>query len=460
MISTMSHSSPSSSGQGLPMEFQPNPLVTSGVFGKWSDETMPRMNVNRGATVWCQTNQILTEGSESLNQRLVGLADPKTLVEPMVSIPIFDTDVWKPNDFMIPKGINDQRRQELYQNGYLIDDTSSDIKEGYVHRTHATPSFNPSKDGGGSKSFQRGASPSPFGRERGAKPPSGDQQRCMTSSDLSNQSLYPNNASQPNVWTTTEYAQPFTTPYGYYPDQPAVNNLPTNYPAGVCQKQKDMASYNDNLFTSTLQPGVYSKSQVVQNDSVMSNLGISFTQPFLPTYSSYVQRKGMNVEGEETGVLYTQYDPSLAPEPTCQIPDTGVKMDQVYDPRFYGYGTDYRSYVDHLTGRPKFFYDDVDVHRRNKFITRNKLDFEPFGLQTGPQDQPLYTNMEIREMAQNSFLDNSLSFRTDLQQRLMQKSNNRAWQQKQNPIITNQFTRGGSSRASGLTPSGYAGPRG
>lgn len=430
------------------MEFQPNPLVTSQVYKQWSEDTAPRMNVNRGATVWCQTNQILTEGSESLNQRLVGLADPKTLVEPMVSIPIFDTDVWKTNDFMIPNGINDQRRQELYQNGYLIDD-ENDVstyacKEGYVHtpRSQKPPTYVSS-----SNAMRRDTM-------------SADGQRCMASSNLSDQSLYPNNASQSTIWNDppSSYQDAFLKPFGYFPDQASSADLPTNYLANECEKRPEMAGYNANLFTSTIQPGVYSKSQVVQNDALMSNLGISFTQPFLPTYSSYVSRKGH--DEDEPGVMYTQYDPNLAPDVRCDTPDTGVKMEDVYDPRFFGYGTDYRSYVDQLTGRPRFFYDDVDVHRRNEFITRNKLDFEPFGLQTGPQTQPMYSNMEIREMAQNSFLDNALTFRTDLQQRLMQKSNNRAWQQKHKPLVRNQFTRGGSSRASGLAPSGYAGPRG
>lgn len=420
------------------MEFQPNPMVTGREYAQWSQDTQPRMNVNEGATVWCKTNEILTEMSESLNQKLSGLADPKTLVQPMVSIPIYDNDVWKSNDFMVPKGINDQRRQELWQNGYLIDDLD-DISK-FIREEFAPPS-----------SQQQQTS-------------NADQQRCMASSDLSHQSIYPNNAHQPSVWNDFPIGQgevtdpPFQTEFGYYPDQTQYN-LPTNYPAGRCQTRPDLAQYNDNIFTSIIQPGVYSKSQVTQEDSVMSNLGISYTQPFLPTYSSFVKRRD-ELPNDETGVVYTQYDPNFAPQVECTIPDTGPKQNEIYDPRFYGYGTEYRSYVDHLTGRPKFFYDDVDVHRRDKFITRNKLDFEPFGLQNGPQEPPKYTNMQIRELAQNSFLDNALAFRTDLQQRQMQKFNNRAWQQKQSPIITNQFTRGGSSKAPGLTSTGYAGPRG
>jgi hypothetical protein len=250
---------------------------------------------------------------------------------------------------------------------------------------------------------------------------------------------------------------PFLTDYGYYPSNESVN-LPTNDPAGYCEKRPEMAEYNQNIYTTTLQPGVYSKTQVNQPDSVMSNMGISYTQPFLPTYSSYVQRKDSL---EKEGVLYTQYDPNFAPKYDCRkMMDTGVSQETIYDPRYYGYGTDYRSYVDELTGRPKFYYDDIDVNRRNKFITRNKIDFEPFGLQNGAQEPSSLSNMEVRERAQNAFLDNTLSFRTELQQRLMQKNTNREWQQKKAPIVTNQFTRGASSGVRGSHPSGYAGPRG
>lgn len=421
------------SPQGLPMEYHPNPLVHSSEYKDWSQATAPKVNVHGGSTVWCKTDQILDHTNISLNQRLAGLPDPKTLVQPMIPIPIYNNDIWKANDFMVPSGINDQRRQELWQNGYLTEDISQYVRKNYLSKNETECPSRTSVQVG--PSHVRGVS---------AHAPPSPQVVFPSSSSLRNQSPVQEN---------------FTTDFGYDPKNMSYD-LPTNYPAGRCRANKDMRDYNANIFTNTIQPGVYSTSQVNQQDSVMANLGISYTQPHLPTYSSFTQRRHDNVDALEDGILYTEYDPNFAPQPSCETPVTGVHMDTVYDPRFYGYGTGYRSYVDQLTGRPKFFYDDIDVHRRNKFITRNALDTEGFGLQTGPQEMPKYTNMEVREMAQNSFLDNALSFRTDLQQRLMRKNNNRAWQQKQAPITRNQFTRGGSSKAAGLTSTGYAGPRG
>jgi hypothetical protein len=418
MISTIGDSQ-------LPREFQPNPLVHSEMYRQWNQDVQPKNNVNEGAGVWCKVDQELDSQTASLNQKLTGLANPKTLIQPMISMPIYDNDLWKSNDFMIPRGVNDQRRQELWQNGYVIDDITKFVRENY------TPN-----------------------QEKKHK---NDRQTCLNSSNLSDQR---NDRMNPSPGTLPTYSslhqQPILTEFGYYPNN-LKHNIPTNIPVGRCEKQSDLTDYNQNIYTSTIQPGVFTTSQVNQPDTMMQNMGISYTQPFLPTYSSLVNRK----DDDSQGTLFTQYDPNFAPEYKCQgPPNPAISEDTIYDPRFSGYGTSSRSYVDELTGQPRFFYDDIDVHRRNKFITRNKIDWEPFGLQNGPQDPSQYTNMEIREMTQNAFLDHSLAHRTDLQERLMRKSNERQWQLRKAPIITNQFTRGGSSAAPGLRSTGYLGPRG
>lgn len=429
MISTIGDGS-----SQLPKEFQPNPLVHSNIYRQWNQEVQPKNNVNQGAGVWCHPDQELDTVTASLNQKLTGLANPKTLVQPMISMPIYDNDLWKSSDFMVPRGVNDQRRQELWQNGYIIDDITQYVRDNYKH----------SKESYVQEDTQE----------------SYDQtQTCMDSSNLSN---YRNDRMNPapgtlQTYSTLQKQQPFLTEFGYYPDN-LENNIPTNIPAGRCDKRSELDEYNKNIYTSTIQPGVYTTSQVNQPDTMMQNMGISYTQPFLPTYSSLVNR----ADGDDSqGTLFTQYDPKFAPQYQCKDPpNKAIPEDTIYDPRFQSYGTSYRSYVDELTGQPRFFYDDIDVQRRNKFITRNKLDWEPFGLQNGPQDREQYSNMEVRELAQNAFLDNALSHRTDLQERLMRKSNERQWQLKKMPIITNQYTKGASTGARGAFASGYAGPRG
>lgn len=466
---------------GLPATLQPNPFVTDSAYVKWSDASQPVNNVQGGATVWCKPDMVLNEMTESLNQKLAGLANPKTFVQPMISMPIFDNDLWRGTDFMVPQGINDQRRQELWQNGYVVNECSGPptvtyatgyehIREGYMDRPRRargerSPAYRPPTTATAPNYSYDEATEDEDVREDFTFASDIPMQvnQCLTSPHLADANMYPNNSRQ-DVWrdgpNPHDISQPFLTEFGYYPEN-ARYGLPTNEPAGRCEARPEMAGYNRNVYTSVLQPGVYSTSQVNQPDSAMANMGISYTQPMLPTYSSFVQRRdGVAADG----VLYTQYDPNLAPASVCtkRMEDGGsnVPQETIYDPRFTGYGTAYRGYVDELTGRPKFYYDDIDVHRRNKFITRNKIDFEMFGLQNGAQDPSKFTNMQVRELAQNSYLDNQLSYRTELQQRLMQKNTNREWQQKKAPLVKNQFTRGGSSSAHGVASTGYAGPRG
>lgn len=401
MISTISQTYDTN----LPKYLQPNPLVESPLYREWNQDIQLKNNVNTGPKVWCDFDAPI---DSSLNQKLTGLANPKTLVQPVIPVPLYENSVWRTTDFMVPRNINAQMRQELWQNGY---ETTPYVKENF--------------------------------------------EQCPQPS-LENQNLYPNLSSQ-YYPSKPEYPQPFMTSYGYYPEQEYNNNLPVNYYADDDQLQSNMKDYNRNIFTSILQPGVYHTSQVIQPDSVMQNLGISYDQPFLPTYSSTVPRNDPN---DKTGILYTEYDPALQP---CYEPKpikTDISESDIYDPRLTGYGTSYRAYIDKMTGQPRYFYDDIDVQRQYPLITRNAIDFTDYGLLIGAQEPPKYNNLEVREMAQKTFMDNTISFRTELQERLMKKNANREWQQKQAPIITNQYNRAASSGSHGISNSGYHGPRG
>ena len=59
---------------------------------------------------------------ESLNQKLAGGPNPKTLVMPIIAPPIADSEFWKPNDFVFPRAINSESNVELYQSGYVVQD--------------------------------------------------------------------------------------------------------------------------------------------------------------------------------------------------------------------------------------------------------------------------------------------------------------------------------------------------
>jgi hypothetical protein len=205
-------------------------------------------------------------------------------------------------------------------------------------------------------------------------------------------------------------------------------------PAGSAEKSPRMKEYNKNIFTQTIQPGVYTRSQV--NEPINSNIGISFTQQFEPLTSSVNP-----ITGE---IIYTEHDPRIIdPSMFTQQPplvETNATESNIYDPRFSGYGTSYRSYNDEKIGQTRFYYDDVNAIRMPNYIVRSNIDREPFADRYGPiPEGDEFGNKDnniIRGLANNAFLDSSLEFRNDLQERLMRKSNARAWQQRQMPIRT------------------------
>lgn len=288
----------------------------------------------------------------SLNQHLVGPANPKTLIPPTIAVPSHDLSVWKENDLVKHSAINAQTNFDLNRSGYTMD------------------TFMPSK--------------------------------CTI----------------------------------------------CNYIPCMCHVSKKInkLSYKDKLLTQTIQPGVYQKSYV--GEPINNNIGITFTQPFVPTV----------VDETPTSIKFTQYNPSdihripsyiaseipsddvkitLTPNPHQPVVEQTIEQTQnnVYDPRFTGYGTSYRGYTDELTGQAKFFYKDVDAVIRPNYIVRSNVDVFPWADHYGP-DKKNYAADEIRTLANNAFHDSAIKFRTDLQERLMRKRNAEMWQCRAFPKST------------------------
>ena len=185
------------------------------------------------------------------------------------------------------------------------------------------------------------------------------------------------------------------------------------------------SSRRDNIITQTLQPGVFQKSHI--GEPIQSNIGISYTQQWGPT------------EVQETNgmIKYTMHDPKNIITPQTKEEVIDQDHANVYDPRFTGYGTSYRSYTDQLTGRPKFFYDDVDAITMPNFVTRSKVDLFPWANTYGPDKMMSASEGdEYRQLANNAFTDSALTFRTELQERLMRKRNAELWQRRVAPIST------------------------
>jgi len=380
------------------------------------------------------------------NQSYAGPPNPRTLVQPIIPNPIYDFEAWQPNDFIIPMGINDQKRQEFWQNGYVTQPCPQQ-KAPKVTELYAKQNFEPEmvpqrpvpqykKDFQDYRNFHK---PSHVNinnfygansvRENYAPPDEKSYTGYQVKQAYYNQDGY-NDSPFPSVDKTC----------GYDPDQ-LKYNLPINYNASECQKRSNMAEYNRNLYSIPLQPGIYTESQVNQPYASQSNLGISFSQPFLPTTSS-MQKDGT--------YRFVEHDPSLvqqAPIPPYHSENYGAPLrNEIYDPRLTGYGTSYRSYIEPVTGQPRFYYDDIDQQTQSNYITRNNLDIYGGFSHVGTAHQTPLEGEPLRQYANKNYVDNQLQFRTELQQRLMHKNSNREWQQRIAPINTTarQSTGGGT----------------
>lgn len=380
-----------------------------------SNISNPQIIPEDQAHAWWSPHQepIPYERSIGINQALVGQPNPKTRIKPVIPTPIADWNVWSPNSFVIPRNINDQRRQELFQNGYMV--TPPD--HGMMREKKGTIESYSSLFGKTSVKDLRPETDGSVAVREDWYSPSFDKQSYINTSCGDN----PSNLE---------------------------NNLPINFNAPYDMEDPRMAEYNKNLFSIPLQPGVYTTSTVNQTDASQSNLGISMTQQFLPTTLERVRDDEIVFTEQLPNSEFPVYRPDRKPD--------DVFRNEVFDPRSYGYGSNNRAYTENMTGQPRFYYDDIDAHSQYNYITRNDLDWASFGTAAGPYEDQRYSNMDIRSQAQDAYMSNQLQFRTELQQRLMHKNSNREWQQRIAPIMTNQGARVGGGMGGGS----YAGPRG
>jgi hypothetical protein len=211
--------------------------------------------------------------------------------------------------------------------------------------------------------------------------------------------------------------------WAYNPDQ-LVYNIPSNIPTGKCTLTSEMKQYNNSIYTDIIQPHLYRKSEI--EEPIQSNIGISFQQQ-QPPYLRQV---------DNDNVIYTEQDPrQIKYEPNPIYISKNPLNENTYDPRSYGYGTSYRSYVHPITGQVRFMYDDIDAIRKPNYIGRNNIDHHKWVQGYGViQDKTVNLNDNIQKVEEQYKRDN-LQFREELQ---LQYGTNRKgrWQQKQAPIHT------------------------
>jgi Ca2+/Na+ antiporter len=359
----------------------------------------------------------------SINQKLVGAPNPKTLIPPVIVPPIADLSYWKTNNLVTHSSINDMKQIDTYQSGYQVTTCCGD---GNICDAPPTKQCNSGyKSNKGSNRYSK-ISNENNNNNYIANKIFGTRKDFQVEENYQNPNMLPEITEIHEIIPKPNQPGQVNVQCGYYPEQVEVG-LPTNLSVGNCQRDQKMKRYNENIFTQTIQPGVYTVNQV--NEPINSNIGISFDQQFEPL------TKKVNRNGD---ILFTQHDPRIfEPEVIEPIEET-INESNVYDPRFSGYGTSYRSYTDDNIGQTRFYYDDVNAIRMPNYIVRSKIDFIPDADHYGPMKSEYGNdyNAEIRKIAQNKWNNDSMDFRTDLQERLMRKINADAWQQRVAPIST------------------------
>jgi hypothetical protein len=198
-----------------------------------------------------------------------------------------------------------------------------------------------------------------------------------------------------------------------------------------------------------LQPNIYSYSDTTT--PINSTLGISYTPENPPRVLDQVATP------YGTYPLYHRIDPqlirdeNLAPERREELPrrtawsakysmfDAGpgsVNIEDIYDPRFNGYGDEYRSYSDVNLGQVQYYYSDIDAYRYPNFGIRSKVDFvdytDPMGRVLPEYDRQVGLN-DIKQTVHDQYTADALYFREGLQERLMRKRNSELWQLRAMP---------------------------
>ena len=197
-------------------------------------------------------------------------------------------------------------------------------------------------------------------------------------------------------------------------------NLQSNETTEKYQEHPILTNYNKEINTQIIQPGVYTKNEIMEPQ--LYNLGISHTQQFQP----------LNIEEDNLGnKVYAQKDPRLFTKTVSQPKTMGISETNVYDPRYTGYGTNERTYIDNM-GRPKFFYDDINTAKEGNYIIRSNIDTLPFVDNCGTWTDKTYDRVQVHEEYNNAMINN----RIEIQERLMRKMNDRKVQQRKAPIHT------------------------
>jgi len=366
--------------------------------------------------------------------------NPKLNVAPVIASPIYAHEGWRNSELSKKSSINSSAPTDLQQSGYLINgyiDPAKSYDTNNIKTLHY-PIEKANCESGYECSSEFDSFPiqEDFENKKDVY-----STCCGGSGDCGKGSNCP--AGINSVEVEQKYGVPIDLcaslpgdmddACGYDPSKSIYAGLPNNQPVGDFDMFPTLKCYNENLGTQTIQPGIYSQTEVAEPQ--IWNMGISYAQQFEP----------VEIKTDSFGnKIYVQRDPRIncknnKPEPYIQT----VNESTIYDPRFTGYGDSRRSYVDSNTGQLKFYYDDINAAKQGNFVIKSDIDTLPFADQYGVLDKSIgekYNLNYMQGVVDNMYIDSSNDFRTDLQERLMRKANEVTRQRRMAPLRRDQGT--------------------
>lgn len=348
---------------------------------------------------------VVDENYVSINHKLVGGQNPKTLIPPVITTPAYSL-AWRKSDAVVPNIINGRATQDLGKSGYVSREYVPYLSREYADLHGGLPSNKDNIE-------------YPLNKTIMTSDRLGDKNKPI----IENYEPKDENPRLP-VYGEKDWSNMINEANGYNQFQYRNSAFPSNDPQGRAGQSADITDYNRQIFTQTIQPGVFYREDVVE--PVNSNIGISFQQQFLP------RTIGENAGGDRMTI---DHNPEFAPIPP--VPSKGMITpvpDNVYDPRFTGYGTASRCYIDNVTGQPRYPYDDINAVRMPNYVVRNKIDTHSFSDMYGPVTDGGKSLNEIRPLAEDAFFKDTTQFRNDIMTSATRKMNAAMWQRRQAPL--------------------------
>jgi len=167
-------------------------------------------------------------------------------------------------------------------------------------------------------------------------------------------------------------------------------------------------------------------SELTMNEEMIEpiDFNLSINQPFDETHKTTVFDK----DKQKYIVIYHKDEAKQKIDVFAKDCKKQVNIDDIYDPRLSGSGSNERYYFDKNSDTIRYFYDDVNSIRKPNYLIRSHIDTVDFADSTGPykEGSGLLNRDDSRSFRDNinqKFQNDNIEFRTDMMTNILRKLN-------------------------------------